>query len=181
MVAPIAVEALVTLPQNPFDQFLCWWLCRWGCGRRRAFPRFSSLLGKRGKRSRSAKPIVHIPTGLAVTEICKCLHDDPRGTRHWRGRLRRKLVFGRSGWIGTMMQSYASAARLRGGGSILLRGAKAMSVIGAPPPRSVICSPVLIENDRRTLYCLFPRRAVTPLVRRPLAALRRLSPGATGR
>src|SRR5882724_3660560 len=90
-----------------------------------------------------AKPIVHIPTGLAVTEIFKCLHDDPRGTRHWRGRLRRKLVFGRSGWIGTMMQSYASAARLRGGGSILLRGAKAMSVIGAPPPRSSSAAPFL--------------------------------------
>jgi hypothetical protein len=33
------------------------------CGRRRAFPRFSSLLGKRGKRSRSALPIVHLSTG----------------------------------------------------------------------------------------------------------------------
>src|ERR1700680_5282899 len=69
MVAPIAVEALVTLPQNPFDQSLCWWLCRWGCGRRRAFPRFSSWLGKRGKRSRSAKPIVHISIGIVLRTL----------------------------------------------------------------------------------------------------------------
>src|SRR5712691_3012222 len=119
----------------------------WVCGRRRAFPRFSSLLGKRGKRSRSAKPIVHIPTGLAVTEICQCLHDDPRGARHWHGRSRHKLVFGRSEGIGTMMQSCASAwafspracpvGKRRGGGSILDRGTKAMSGVGAPPPRLV--------------------------------------------
>ena len=49
--------------QNPFDQSFCsrWCLC--GCGRRRAFPRFPSWLGKRGKRSRSATPIVHISRG----------------------------------------------------------------------------------------------------------------------
>jgi hypothetical protein len=40
----------------------------------------------------------------------------------------------------TMMQSYASAAKLRGGGPILNRGAQAMSNIGLPPPRIVICS-----------------------------------------
>src|SRR6516165_9797611 len=49
--------------QNPFDQSFCSRLCLWGCGRRRAFPRFPSWLGKRGKRSRSATPIVHISTG----------------------------------------------------------------------------------------------------------------------
>jgi len=43
-------------------------------------------------------------------------------------------------WIRTMMQSYASAAKLRGGGPILNRGAQAMSNIGLPPPRIVICS-----------------------------------------
>ena len=48
MSAPIAVEALVTVLQNPFDQSFCWRLCLWGCGRRRAFPRFPCLLGKRG-------------------------------------------------------------------------------------------------------------------------------------
>src|SRR5437868_5293021 len=44
-------------------QILCWLRCLWVCGRRRAFPRFPSSLGKRGKRSRSATPIVHISTG----------------------------------------------------------------------------------------------------------------------
>jgi hypothetical protein len=43
-------------------------------------------------------------------------------------------------WIRTMMQSYASAAKLQGGGPILNRGAQAMSNIGLPPPRIVICS-----------------------------------------
>src|SRR5712672_2426655 len=70
MVAPIAVEALVTLPQNPFDQFLCWWLCRWGCGRRRAFPAFRAGSGSggsaAGRQSRSstypsALCFVHLP------------------------------------------------------------------------------------------------------------------------
>src|SRR5439155_11182372 len=64
--------------------------CLWVCGRRRAFPRFSSLLGKRGKRRRSAKPIVHISTGFAVTEII-------RGELAiGRGHSRYTLVFGRS-------------------------------------------------------------------------------------
>jgi hypothetical protein len=39
-------------------------------------------------------------------------------------RSRGRLVFGRSQWIGTMMQSCASAAKLRGGGPILNCGAK---------------------------------------------------------
>src|SRR6516225_4022691 len=38
---------LLTL-QNPFDQSFCSRWCLWGCGRRRAFPRFPSWLGKRG-------------------------------------------------------------------------------------------------------------------------------------
>jgi hypothetical protein len=81
-----------------------------------------------------------------------CLNDDPRGARHWHGRSRHNLVFGRSNRIGTMMQSYASAAELRGGGSILFRGAKAMSGIGTPPPRFVICGPVVIQMDRRNSH-----------------------------
>jgi hypothetical protein len=39
-----------------------------------------------------------------------------------------------------MMQPCASAAKLRGGGSILKDGAEAMVVVGAPPPRIVIGS-----------------------------------------
>ena len=43
---------------------------------------------------------------------------------------RRKLVFGRSVWILTMMQSCASAAKLRGDGPILAVGICAMSGAG---------------------------------------------------
>ena len=39
-----------------------------------------------------------------------------------------------------MMQSCASAAKLRGGGPILNRGSKTIVHIGLPPPRSVNCS-----------------------------------------
>jgi hypothetical protein len=60
--------------------------------------------------------------------------------RHQARASRHKLVFGRSVRIGTMMQSCASAAKLRGGGPILNRGSKTMCKVGLPPPRSVICS-----------------------------------------
>jgi hypothetical protein len=40
-----------------------------------------------------------------------------------------------------MMQSCASAAKLRGGGPILFLGAKAMAQTGTPPPRTVIGDP----------------------------------------
>ena len=49
----------------------------WVCGRRRAFPRLPSLLGKRGKRRRSAEPIVHISTGLPGKFAAAC---DSRGS-----------------------------------------------------------------------------------------------------
>ena len=39
------------------------------------------------------------------------------------------------------MQSCASTAKLRGGGSILTRGSRAMFSVGAPPPRIVIGGP----------------------------------------
>lgn len=43
-------------------------------------------------------------------------------------------------WIQTMMQSYASTAKLRDGGSNLDRGSKAIDMSGTPPPRIVISS-----------------------------------------
>ena len=64
----------------------------------------------------------------------------PRGARHQARRSRCKLVFGRPVRIATMMQSCASAAKLRGGGPILNRGSKTMCKVGVPPPRFVICS-----------------------------------------
>ena len=40
-----------------------------------------------------------------------------------------------------MMQSCASAAKLRSGGPILPVGMKAKGLVGAPPPRTVIGAP----------------------------------------
>src|SRR5215469_4535537 len=53
------------------EQIHCWWYL-WVCGRRRAFPCFPSWLGKRGKRSRSATPIVPISTGLSGKFAAEC-------------------------------------------------------------------------------------------------------------
>ena len=56
-----------------------------------------------------------------------CSRRNPRRARHWEALIaRHSLVFGRSFEDRTMMQSCASAARLRGGGSILHSGLKAM-------------------------------------------------------
>ena len=54
---------------------------------------------------------------------------------------RRTLVCGRSVWILTMMQSCASAAKLRGGGPILAVGIGAMPVAGTRHLGSSIGSP----------------------------------------
>ncbi len=43
--------------------------------------------------------------------------------------------------IPTMMQPYASVAKLQDGGPILQFGTDAMSDIGSPPPRIIIRSP----------------------------------------
>src|SRR4051812_5542999 len=59
----------------------------------------------------------------------------PRGARHQARTSRHELVSGGSGRTPTTMQSSASAAKLRGGGPILNRGAKAMRNTGPPPPR----------------------------------------------
>src|SRR6202521_2937930 len=69
------------------------------------------------------------------------LRDDRRGARHWVRIAHRKLVSGRSVWILTMMQSCASAAKLRGGGPILAVGIGAMSVAGTRHLGSSIGSP----------------------------------------
>ena len=71
-----------------------------------------------------------------------CLRDDPRGARHWGASSRRKqTVCGRSVWILTMMQSCASAAKLRAAGPILAVGICAMSAAGSRHLGSSIGSP----------------------------------------
>src|SRR3954452_1475606 len=67
-----------------------------------------------------------------------------------RGSSRHTLVFGRSRGSLTMMQSCASAAKLRGGGPILENGVNTMACFGWPPPRIVI-------GDRRWPVRQVPR------------------------
>src|SRR3954451_6252029 len=71
------------------------------------------------------------------------MRDDLRGARDRAPSSRRNLVFGRSArdldhetW--TMMHACASAAKLRGGGPILIRGSKAIVWVGIPPPWTVL-------------------------------------------
>src|ERR1700760_3272848 len=71
---------------------------------------------------------------FASDGACLCV-EDPRGARHGRASSRDKLVYGRSVWILTMMQSCASAAKAPGGGPILPVGISAMFEYGFPPPR----------------------------------------------
>jgi hypothetical protein len=67
-----------------------------------------------------------------------CLRNDPRGARHCGASSRRTLVFGRSVWILTMMQSCASAAKLRAAGPF-------------SPSASVPCLvPVPATSDRQS-------------------------------
>jgi hypothetical protein len=46
------------------------------------------------------------------------------------------------------MHACASAAKLRGGGPILIDGIKAMDETGTPPPRTVIGDPSLARQTR---------------------------------
>ena len=71
------------------------------------------------------------------TTPVKCLRKDPRGARHWGASSRHKLVFGRSVRILTMMQSCASAAKLRAAGPILSVGIVCHVTCRFPPPRIV--------------------------------------------
>jgi len=71
-----------------------------------------------------------------------CLRDDPRGARHWGASSRRTLVCGRSVWILTMMQSCASAAKLRAAGPFSPSASCAMSAAGSRHLGSTIDSPL---------------------------------------
>src|SRR6516164_769902 len=111
MSAPLVVSALAgAMILLVTYQILCWLWCLWVCGRRRAFPRLPSSFEKRGKRSRSATPIVHIPTGLprkfgaacgsrgsdAVDPRCRSVakrRSRPWPRRRWHKRAGYPLVF----------------------------------------------------------------------------------------
>jgi hypothetical protein len=72
-----------------------------------------------------------------LTTPVKCLRKDPRGARHWGASSCHRLVYGRSVRILTMMQSCASAAKLRAAGPFFRSASSAMFEYGFPPPRSV--------------------------------------------
>ena len=79
---------------------------------------------------------------LTVPSTPWCDRDeDQRGAR-FRARFTRATTLYPVGpWTRTMMQSCASAAKLRSGGPILSVGMKAKGLIGIPPPRTVIGAP----------------------------------------
>ena len=62
---------------------------------------------------------------------------NPRGARHGAQLRAAKLVCGRSVWILTMMQSCASAAKLRAAGPFFRSALSARFEYGFPPPRIV--------------------------------------------
>jgi hypothetical protein len=116
----------------------CWW-GRWVCGRRRAFPRFSSW---RGKRSRSAPPIVHMSTGRSLTECAR------RDQGFWvmirgelairRGTSRHTLVFGgfHTGPNHDAVMRIGGKAPRRQAHSLGRRASHAC--LGSPPPRTIM-------------------------------------------
>src|SRR4051812_33249599 len=88
-----------------------------------------------------------VSSSISWPEARSSLRDGPRGARHHARTSRHRLVFGRPEGIPTMMQSSASAAKLRGGGPILNRGARAMRNAGVPPPRSSTAARHPYAND----------------------------------
>ena len=75
-----------------------------------------------------------------VSDVCLSAYD-PRGARHWGASSRRKLVFGRSVRILTMMQSCASAAKLRAAGPFSPSASVPCSTAGSRHLGSSIGSP----------------------------------------
>jgi hypothetical protein len=73
---------------------------------------------------------------------------------------RHKLVCGWSFRIDTMMQSYASAAQLRGGGPILQRCLKPCERSGSPPPRILSAGPTTTACQTHVAY--WAGRSTTP-------------------
>ena len=133
-------------------QFLCSIESRfsvptWVLRGRRAQPRSGLAEGHRRRRARSGLDggehgarlgRVGGSARLARRDDQRIGKDDPRRARHWGASSRRKLVCGRSVRILTMMQSCASAAKLRAAGPF-------------SPSASVPCLlPVPATSDRQS-------------------------------
>ncbi len=91
---------------------------------------------------RHAPPLPgHTLTASSTTARLRGRDDDQRGAR-FRARFNRATTLYPVGpRTRTMMQSCASAAKLRSGGPILPVGMKAKGLVGIPPPRTVIGVP----------------------------------------
>src|SRR4051794_9019523 len=68
-------------------------------------------------------------------------HNDPRGTRHRAQTIAPHTCIRRIQRIQTMMQSYASAAKLRSGGGIFPPRPETQPPLRAPPPPLLLWAP----------------------------------------
>ena len=83
---------------------------------------------------------------VRARRIRRVRDNDQRGARY-RARFNRATTLYPVGpKTRTMMQSCASAAKLRSGGPILPVGMKAKGLVGVPPPRTVIGTPSLADK-----------------------------------
>ena len=96
---------------------------------------------------RRAPPLSgHSLTASRATARLRGRDNDQRGARY-RARFNRATTLYPVGpKTRTMMQSCASAAKLRSGGPILPVGMKAKGLVGVPPPRTVIGAPSLADK-----------------------------------
>ena len=96
---------------------------------------------------RRAPPLSGHPlTASRATARLRGRDNDQRGARY-RARFNRATTLYPVGpKTRTMMQSCASAAKLRSGGPILPVGMKAKGLVGVPPPRTVIGAPSLADK-----------------------------------
>jgi hypothetical protein len=84
-----------------------------------------------------------------LTTPVKCLTDNPRGARHCGASSRRELVCGRSIRILTMMQSCASAAKLRAAGPFSRSASVPCSSYGSRHLGSSVRQPAKSQRERR--------------------------------
>src|SRR6266568_3481472 len=107
--------------------------------------------------------------------------DNQRGAR-FRARFNRAATLYAVGpRTRTTMQSCASAAKLRSGGSILPIGMKAKGLVGNPPPRTVIGTPSQADEQGRNYRGLQRPPFIVPDAKRRRPVQRPAARTATGR
>ena len=89
---------------------------------------------------------------LTVPSTPRCDRDDDQRGARFRARFNRATTLYPVGpRTRTMMQSCASAAKLRSGGPILPFGVRAKGRLGIPPPRTVIGVPSQVYGQAETV------------------------------